>query len=200
MIYINIVFEDVVSEFLMYAVLESFENKFHVVNSYHGNGYGYIKKNIDGFNQASAAIPFFVLTDLDNYICPTALMTDWFKNPMHQNLIFRIAIREVESWILADYHAFAQFTGLSEQIIPKNPDNLRDPKKTIIDLIKRCKKRELREDIIPINNNASIGPNYNERLIDYILNFWNLHVARRNSESLNRTCLNLEKFVFEIPK
>lgn len=70
---INLVFEDIISEFTMVKLLASFNSKFQTNNSYPGNGSGYIKKNISGFNEASRVVPFFVLTDLDNYECPMSL-------------------------------------------------------------------------------------------------------------------------------
>jgi hypothetical protein len=64
MILLNFVFEDDLSEMVMLKIIDRFKDKFYIGNTYNGNGSGYIKKNIQGFNQASQTIPFFVLTHI----------------------------------------------------------------------------------------------------------------------------------------
>ncbi len=191
---VNLVFEDAISEFAMMKLLESFGDKYYVGTSYPGYGFGYIKRNINGFNQAAIATPFFVLTDLDNYPCPTELINEWLARPRQPNLIFRIAVREVEAWLLADRIGFSTFTGVSLANLPLNPELEVDPKQTLINIVRRSRRRTIKEDIIPINQNATIGPNYNERLMEYILNDWNLERAMQTSESLRRAFVYLERF------
>lgn len=196
---INLVFEDAISEFLMSTILNSFGDKYYVGYSYSGNGFGYIKSHISGFNKASKATPFFVLTDLDKYECPLELINDWFDRPQNPNLIFRIAVREVESWLLADREGFSAFTGISLTLIPRNPDSETDPKTTLINLVSRSRRRKIKEDIIPINPNATIGPNYNERLMEYVTDYWDLNRAMENSNSLTRAYSKLNAFTYSMP-
>lgn len=197
---VNLVFEDAISEFTMVKILDSFEGKFETATSYPGNGSGYIKNNINGFNEASKSTPFFVLTDLDNYNCPIALKNDWLSRPEKPNLIFRIAIREVESWLLSDIVGFAEFIGISEVNFPLNPEVETNPKQTLINLVKRSRKRLIKEDIIPLNDNAKIGPNYNERLMQFVADFWNIERAKTRSQSLRRTYDKLFNFEYILPQ
>ncbi|MFH0867634.1 MAG: hypothetical protein V1904_15700 [Bacteroidota bacterium] len=193
---INLVFEDDISEFVMSKILDS-TNKFLIRNTYPGHGFGYIKTNIIGFNEASKGCPFFVLTDLDNSVCPPVLIQEWFrKNKKNKNLIFRIALREVEAWLLADKIGFVRYTGVSRKRIPNNIENINEPKEELINIIRYCRKRKIREDIIPKNEFASIGPNYNERLMEFVLNYWDINRACQNSKSLRKTldCLNSFEF------
>jgi hypothetical protein len=46
--------------------------------------------------------PVFLITDLDNIQCANVLVENW-RNNLHVNpgLKFRVAVREIESWILA---------------------------------------------------------------------------------------------------
>lgn len=196
---INLVFEDEVSEAVMKKLLNSFNSKFYIGISYHKNGYGYIRQNINGFNQAAIATAFFVLADLDSSQCPTELISNWFRNELKPNMIFRLAIREIESWLLADREGFARFTGVSEAILPRNPDLEVDPKNKLIQIIRRCRKRLIKEDVIPKNDNANMGPNYNGRLIEYIEKFWEIDRAKRNSNSLLRTFVALERYEYSKP-
>jgi hypothetical protein len=195
-IFINLVFEDELSEFVLSKLLSSFGNKYQSVHSYNGRGFGYIKSNINGFNQASKTIPFLVLTDLDKHTCPLKLRNEWFSGAPNPNMIFRVAVREVESWILADIEGFSKYTGVSETIFPRNPELENDPKQTLINIAKRSRRRYIREDIVPINENAKIGPNYNVRLMDFVLSYWNIDIAMKRSESLRRAFKRLEVFQF----
>ncbi|MFN4147335.1 MAG: hypothetical protein ACK4GN_16030 [Runella sp.] len=194
MIDINLVYEDDVSHHLMRKLLAYFDNKFNVVNTYSGNGFGYIKKGIGGFNAASEFTPFFVLTDLDRHECPVIMMNDWLPAEKHRNLIFRVAVREVESWLLSDREGFFSFLKISKDLIPRNPDTENDPKQTLFNLVRKSRRREIKEDILPRNEYAKQGPNYNDRLQEFISNDWVLKRAIRHSESLNRAYRHLESF------
>lgn len=191
---VNLVFEDELSEYVLATLLECFGKKYLIHHSYPGRGSGYIKSKIQAFNQASAFTPFLVLTDLDNYHCPPVLLNGWFAKPAHPNMIFRIAVREVEAWLLADIEGFSEFTGVSKANFPENPELEPDPKRTLISLTKKSRKRYLREDIIPLNDNASIGPYYNGRLMEFVLDYWDISRAKRRSESLNRAYKKLKLF------
>lgn len=195
MIYISLIFEDELSESVMNRLLQNF-NKYEVVNSYSGHGYGYLKNNIRGFNQASAITPHFMLTDLDNYSCPIELINDWITFDLNKNFIFRIAVKEVESWLLADVEGLSRYFNVSAVNFPKQPDLEDDPKNTLIQLARRSRKRNIREDIVPINNFASIGPNYNGCLSNFVYHHWNIERAVLHSKSLERAYRKLSEFKF----
>ncbi len=191
---INLVFEDELSEHVLRKLLSCFDDKYEVGHSYNGNGFGYIKSKINGFNQACNAIPFLVLTDLDNSPCPLTIINSWLKHPIHPNMIFRIAIKEVEAWLLADTEGCHDFFGVSKVSIPNNPESENDPKKKLIDLAKRSRRRNIKDDIIPINDNAAIGPNYNGRLMEFVYKYWNVDRAMEKSDSLRRAYKKLCSF------
>jgi hypothetical protein len=192
---LSLVFEDQISEFVMVRLAEK-AKKFHVSNSYSEGGYGYIKKNIKGFNEACKGYPFFILTDLDAVDCAPTLIEDWLRVPAHPNLIFRIAVREVEAWLLADIEGFSKYTGISTVNFHHNPEEITDPKAELMRLIKRCRKRRIREDILPKNEFASVGPNYNGRLGEFVMKYWSVSRAIRRSDSLKRAMKQLSAFNF----
>lgn len=194
MIYVTLIFEDDLSEAVMTKILMQFNNKYRVCQSYSGNGFGYLKNNIKGFNQASVVNPHFMLTDLDNYECPVDLRDEWVNFELKPNFIFRIAVREVESWVLADREGFSHFLNVSIVNFPLNPDNETDPKNTLIQLAKRSNKRAIKEDIVPINQNAKIGPNYNGCLSEFVFKSWNIENAILQSDSLRRAYEKLRDF------
>lgn len=196
---VNLVFEDELSEYVLLKLIDCFDNKYQSGYSYNGHGFGYIKSKINGFNQACKSIPFLVLTDLDNNSCPLQLRNDWFSSAPHPNMIFRIAIKEVESWLLADIEGFSKYTGVSHANFPQNPEFENDPKQVLINIAKRSRKRAVRGDIVPINENAKIGPNYNGRLMEFVFNHWNIERAMSRSESLRRAYRRLEIFQYQYP-
>lgn len=190
---LNLVFEDQISEFIMMKLVNE-TNKFFVSNSYSEGGFGYIKKNIGGFNEASKGCPFFVLTDLDNVDCAPTLILDWLTTPAHPNLIFRIAVREVETWLLADIEGFSEYTGISIANFNDKPEDIADPKAELLKLVRKCRNRNIREDIMPKNEFATVGPNYNGRLGEFVINHWNISRAMKRSDSLKRAIQHLSNF------
>ncbi|MGL5065102.1 MAG: hypothetical protein ACRC62_34470, partial [Microcoleus sp.] len=102
---INLVFEDALSEAVLKQMLKQSERPFSVGNCLNQRGYGKIKKIIGGLNHAAKGMPYLVLTDLDNAECPLEIIFEWLSQPKHPNLLFRIAVKEVEAWLLAHREA-----------------------------------------------------------------------------------------------
>jgi len=191
-----LVCEDGLSEACMNKLVGLFDCKFVISACYCGGGYNYIKKNIKGFCLASKGTPFFVLTDLDEYDCPATLVFDWLGEEVQPNCLFRIAVREVEAWLLADKKGFAEYVGVSEYILPRNPEAEDDPKRSLIKVVSRSRKRSVREDVIPLNEYARVGPNYNDRLSEFVAKYWDVNNAMQNSDSLRRAYNKLRTFDF----
>jgi hypothetical protein len=169
------------------------QSKFQVGRTDIRRGFGNIKNSIANFNQAARMTPFLIITDLDNHPCPVEMRNEWITVSQHHNLIFRIAVREAEAWLLADRQRFATFLHVSKDIITRDPENLPDPKSALMQIVKRSKKRNIREDILP-EGDARIGPNYNARLSDFVVNCWDIATARQNAPSLERAIRALETF------
>ncbi len=192
---INLVFEDVLSEAVLKQMLKQSQRPFLVGDCFNERGYGQIQKKISGFNNAAKGMPYLVLTDLDNAECPLVILSEWLTQPKHPNLLFRIAVKEVEAWLLAHREAFAKFLGISVDNIPRDADRIPDPRQCLINLTRRSKKRDLREAIVPPpNSTAKIGKDYNRPLIEFVNESWQVASAQTNSPSLERTMNALIKF------
>lgn len=142
-------------------------------------------------------MPYLLLTDLDTAECAPVLIDEWLPKPLvkNHNLIFRIAVREVESWLMADREAFAGFLSVKTELIPEEIDNLENPKAFLVGLAKNSRNRSLREDIMPKpGTNAKQGPNYNNRLCEFIRSTWCPLRASESSLSLERTCKAIMEF------
>ena len=102
-IYINIVYEDNLSRAVAEKLLAYTSSAYKVKNEFSGRGFGYIKSRLEGFNKASKYCPFFILYDLDNASCAPQLIDSLFKQKPNRDLIFRVPIREMETWLIEDH-------------------------------------------------------------------------------------------------
>lgn len=196
-IYINLAVEDSPSETILRKILNQLKRPYQVSNCLCQGGYGYLKKRIASFNQAAAkAMPFLILTDLNSSVCPPKMINSWLKGaPKHPNLLFRIAVKEVESWILAHREGIAAFLGISEKNVPMDTDSIPDPKAFLIKLAGKSRSRLLKEGLIPQPGATSRqGPNYNSRIINFIQENWDAGAASLHSKSLQRTLDRLKLF------
>lgn len=192
---ISLAVEDQLSEVVLKKILSIAKDRFLVSTCYSRGGFGYLKKNIASFNNAAKGIPFVVLTDLDASECPPALIREWLPYPKHHNLLFRIAVREVEAWLLADRKGSAGYLGIAIESIPLDVESIKDPKQALIELTKKSIKRRIRESIVPgSKSGARQGPDYNGALITFVNEFWNITVAKENSVSLKKTVKSVIDF------
>lgn len=189
--------EDELSECVARRLLTMHE-KFHAGTAYGRTGFGYLRKTAKGWNAAAKSQPFFLLTDLDSaYPCPSALVADWLGGEAnkHQNLIFRVAVREVEAWLLADAEGFAAFFGLSVRHVPAVPEGLPDPKAALIELARRARSKELRLRIVPRAGSTAVqGREYNSCLCEFVRSGWSPERASHRSLSLARAIQRLSVF------
>lgn len=180
---INLAFEDPLHEAVLRKVFSQFG--FSVGKCFSHGGYGYLKTKIKAFNHAARLTPFLVLTDLDRVECAPILIRDWLPFPRHSNLLFRVAVREVESWVLAHRDACAKYLGVNQNQIPLNVDEMPDPKQFLINLARKSRFRSIREAIVPRpGSSAQQGPDYNGMLAVFVKDYWDAKIAALNSPSL----------------
>lgn len=196
-IYLTLAVEDPLSEAVARKILCQSDKNYCVNNCLGLKGYGYLKTRINAFNEAAKTLPFFVLTDQD-IGCPPGKINNWLNGKPNSNLIFRIAVMEIESWVMADRMAIADFLSISESHFPYKMDELSDPKQFLLAKARKSRKRSIKEDIVPRDRStAKIGPNYNARLSDFIRNNWDVHRAKKCSESLNRAFSRVQKYRYK---
>lgn len=200
MIPINLVVEDDLSEIIVCQLLQQSTRPFYIGARYGKQGFGYIKRNIAGFNNAAKGTAYFVLTDLDNAKCPSLLIDSWLGTKRHPNLIFRIAVREVESWVMAHRSAFAKFFEIENHRIPERLDEISNAKEFLINLVRNSRNAKIRESVVPSSgSSAKVGPDYGGVLMEFVTKRWKSKQAARHSESLVRALRAIQKFkpVFE---
>lgn len=151
------------------------------------NGFGYLRSRMDSWRQMANRQIVVVLTDLDTAACSLALLRDWLGTewPCPQNLLLRIAVREVESWLLADHDAFEKLIGKKGRL-PIDPDELPDPKRHLLGLAQKA-PRAVREDLVAQQGAvANQGVGYNRRLVEWVQAEWSPERAAARSPSLLR--------------
>lgn len=191
----SIFVEGVIDEMAIKRVAHQFNPNIKIGTSYGMKGKDYLREKVNGLNKAAAGCPFLVLTDLDKIECVPMLITDWFETSMSPNLLFCVAVREVESWLLGDRFSIAEYLGINESLIPENVDEVSDPKEFILNLARRSRRQNLKHDLLPRHGStAKIGPNYNGQLINYIRTKWDPQRASNHSSSLHRTIEKLRRF------
>jgi len=194
-IIINLAIEDSLSESLLKKIIGFFSCSFIIGTCYIRSGKGYLKKNIRGFNNAAKGTPFLLLTDLDSAECPPLLIKEWLPYPKNKNLIFRVAVHEIESWLMAHRESFAKFLGIKKTKIPEKVDAIPDPKQFLINLARHSKYREIRDAIVPRpGSSAKYGSDYNGKLIYFVQNHWDVKEAIKYSPSLNRAFNAIKTF------
>jgi hypothetical protein len=159
---------------------------------YGKNGKPFLRRQIQGYNSAARHLPWMVLVDLDHDAeCAPPLCEEWVPDRAPY-LCFRIAVREVEAWLIADGEALASFLSVARSRIPIEPEQLQDPKKEMVNLARDSQRREVREDMVPRKGSGRpVGPAYASRMIEYIETRWRPQTAAQRAESLRRaiTCL-----------
>ena len=94
--------------------------------------------NLVRWDQPSNRQPFLVLRDWDDddgVACVPGLIDKVRGDgPGSRVLAVRIAVRSVESWLLADSEAFSSFFRVRRNTLPPSPDELVDPKGAVLEL------------------------------------------------------------------
>lgn len=192
---VNLAVEDALSEATLRAILAQTGRPYAVGAVYGRRGFGDLKRRAGGFNQAARGTPFILLTDLDRAECPPVILQEWLGVDKHPNFVFRVAVREVESWLLAHRKAFARFIGVPERSVPEQPDNLDDPKDALLRLAERCRRTELQRDLLPPSGSLrKQGPGYSLRLEEYVRTAWKATEAEKYSPSLAKAWKCLRTF------
>lgn len=190
---IYIATEDALSETVVDRLINDENHGINVSVRMRRNGKEYLHEKFPDLLNLAQNIPVILLVDQDTIECPATLISSWKKSKhIPDKMLFRVAVREIETWLLADRKGFANFSRAPLSKIPENPESLLDPKNTLINLIRRYSFKEVKADILPnAKSTAKQGLRYNERLISFVHDSWSPERASKNSDSLNRMRLRI---------
>jgi len=187
---VNIAVEGDLDEAVLRRALASVG--IRVERQYVQNGKDRLRENVPRYNQAAKFADWVVLVDLNiEAECAPVLVASWLshRNPRMQ---LRVAVREVESWLLADRAEMARFLSVAQGKIPLNPEQEEKPKDTLIGIARSSRRRAIREGLVPApSSSAKQGPGYVSQLIEFVEQHWDPQRASKAAPSLARTLLGL---------
>lgn len=149
-------------------------------------GKGYLDTKLAAYNAAARHGAWLVVRDLDQDAeCGAELARELLPKPS-KGMRFRIAVRAVEAWLLADAAGVARYFRVPRHSVPLDPDALKDPKRALVDMCRGSKVRAIREDMVPAEGTtARVGPGYVARIGEFAAE-WSWKDAAKKSDSLNR--------------
>lgn len=154
--------------------------------------------DLSKYNAAAAHYPWLAIRDLDHdAVCAPTLRSQNLPRS-NELMCFRIAVREAESWLMADREAFAGAIGVPLAHVPNQPETLEDPKLTIVNLARRSRKRAVKIGLVPEPEaGISIGPEYAAWIIEFAHTKWNpvRAAADGNAPSLSRALQAIERLI-----
>lgn len=161
---------------------------------YGKKGVDYIKEKIKNFNESATIINYLALVDFmdTKSPCPGAVVTAWLPH-RRPKMLLRMVVRELESWLLADRKNLADFLQIALSKVPVNPEEVKDPKLTLVNLARSSRSKRIRESLVPdLESTAKVGRLYTSEIIQFINQQWDISSARQNSPSLERCCKCLQ--------
>ena len=157
-------------------------------------GSGYLRSKLRNFHEMARRQPVLLITDLDRSPCPATLIAQWSRQiRRNDGLLFRVAVHEIEAWLLADHEAIGNLFGGRTRKLPERPDAIADPKRALLDLAAAAPRRiraNLRAEEGAI---AAQGLGYNRTLAEWVHQKWSPERASSRSESLHRTRLRIRE-------
>ena len=166
------------------------ESELEIAAVHGENGKDRLDGALAGYNAAARHGTWLVLRDLDTDAdCAPSLRTRLLAAPA-PGMVFRIAVREIETWLMADPHSFAQYFSIPASRVAAAPESIHRPKEYLVNLARRSRSRTIRDDVVPREGSkARVGPGYAGRMIEFASTVWSPHEASARSDSLKR-CLD----------
>lgn len=147
---------------------------------------------LPGYCRVAEHMPWLVLRDLDTEVCAPALI-ERLAPHRPPRMLLRVAVRAIESWFFADPETLAAFLGVAANKVPRDPDAEPWPKRAMVELARRSRRRDVKLDMVPAEGaKRYYGPAYTARMIEYASDHWRPSVARARSKSLARTIAALD--------
>lgn len=166
--------------------------------SFGKRGIDHLRTRMQGFNvRASYGNPILTLVDFmdTGYDCPPGVLSGWLPD-RSPRLLLRVVVREIESWLLADRDGIAALLGISPTLIPHTPETLTDPKRELVNLARRTRRKTLRSALVPAQGiSAVVGPEYVAVMGKFAAQQWDIDGAARSAPSLARAIARLTSLI-----
>lgn len=134
--------------------------------------------------------PVLCIADADGG-CALTLHGSWLPRRPSSRFQLRFAVPESESWIMADAESLAAFMQISEALLPHSPETVVDPKRALLNLARRSRRRDLRTEMVSQSDPSKIGSGYNAHLTGFVAAHWKPRSAAARAPSLARAIARL---------
>lgn len=115
-------------------------------------------------------------------------------------MLLRCVVRELEAWLLADRRGIADHLGVALAGVARDVERLEDPKRTLVALAQRSRRRRLRDLLVPPKGTtATQGRGYTGELARLVAERWDVGAARRLAPSLDGCVRALERLAGRLP-
>ena len=141
--------------------------------------------------QSKFVQPVLCVADVDNN-CAKQVVQSLFPNGCPDTFLFRLAVREAESWVMADRDGLAHFLSVPKAKVPHRPDELENAKRELLKLARSSRNKLIRQDMISPSNSYRSGSGYNVQLRNFVVGSWEVGRAAQNSPSLSRAVARLQ--------
>lgn len=158
-----------------------------------------LQQRLPAFSGSARNLPWLVLADLDtDAACAPQLRRTWLPKPA-RCMCLRFAVRQAESWLMADAERCAAAFRVALSRVPEAPESLPDAKGALVELVRHSRSSAIREDMVPRpSSGRRVGPAYTSRVIEYVANTamgWRPDVAADVAPSLAATIAGIQRLV-----
>jgi hypothetical protein len=181
------VVEGIVDEAIVRSLLATVRRPISTVYVQHGKPR--LLSKLSGFNSAATFSPWLVIVDLNGDAeCAPEFVRNHMPSPAPQ-MLFRVAVRQAETWLMGDRERLAAYLRVSQSRIPFSPEDELDAKASMVNIARRSRDRTIRDDMVPTaRSGRKTGANYAGRLIEFATREWRPEKAAECVDSLSR-CL-----------
>ena len=198
--------EDAVTVAVIKRMLSYVSSRFTILRNIPARG-GEVKSKVLESNALSNDFPVIMLLDLDQGCAPDLKKKLLQDSSQNRHFLMNVSVDEAEAWLMADRIGFSKYFGIDINKIP-NPKMQKQggrverlemyfPMKSSLVLTHQLallsSKKEIREKIgVSDPNGPKKGKEYNDAIIPFVENHWNIDSALPNSDSLQRMVRRLE--------
>lgn len=155
---------------------------------YGKQGIDYVKRKASAFAIRGNYSPILVLADFADMNAECVVEARLaLSETEYPNALVRLAVREIESWLIASRRDLASYLGVSLASIPENPDEIQDPKQALVNIARTSRRPRIKQMFVPrVGISSVVGPGYVDGFNEFMANHWNLEDAMCASTSFRR--------------
>lgn len=192
--------EDAVTIAVIKRLMAYVSPRFVVLRCIPARG-GEVKNKVLESNALSVDFPVIMLMDLDEGCAPELKKKLLQDKGQNRHFIMNICVDEAEAWLMADRKGFSTYFGIDIARMPVPKMQKQGGRKEQLEMYFKMKsslvfthqlalsskKKEIRQKVgVTDPNGPKKGKEYNDAVVPFIENNWDIDSAISNSDSLQR--------------